>query len=492
MVGCINLDDLEVETPRDRGASASSARCRTSRPRTVILAPDCGMKYLPRESAIGKLRAMVEGGEDPARSRCASLQDASVAMREFVYRNPLARPHRVRRRRAARSAARSWTALGIERALVLRPRAARARRGVVAALSARAAPACLRGGDAHAGRVTAPLAAGEARQLDADGVDRDRRRLDDRSRQGARARIRTCRIVAVPTTYAGSEVTLGLGVTDDGVEEDRGRDPRVLPRTVIYDPELSLGLPFAVTVVSLLNAIAHAAEALYARSGNPVMDLLMPKRASAAGAAALARARCASRATSTPVATHWSPPGCAAPVLGDDGDRPCTTSSATRSAAAFGCRMPKSHAVVLPHATRLQRAGGAARDGKDRARDCVLPACRKGARPRRRARPAPCSTSATSRCADVARGDRHARRKPRPRDRPRVAEPLSQSASARARGGPRVAPARVRRRPARLRSQRARRRSIANATRDQSVRQRRPSARTRRSRCAAPRSPRSA
>jgi alcohol dehydrogenase class IV len=62
----------------------------------------------------------------------------------------------------------------------------------------------------------------------------------------------------------------------------------VLPRTVVYDPELSLGLPFATSVVSMLNAIAHAAEALYAPDGNPVMDVLA-EEGIRAGAAALPR-----------------------------------------------------------------------------------------------------------------------------------------------------------------------------------------------------------
>ena len=80
-------------------------------------------------------------------------------------------------------------------------------------------------------------------------------------------------ILAVPTTYAGSEVSPIWGLTDDGVKRT-GRDPRVLPRTVIYDPELTLTLPPGLTVTSALNAMAHAAEALYAHDGNPVAALM--------------------------------------------------------------------------------------------------------------------------------------------------------------------------------------------------------------------------
>lgn len=80
-------------------------------------------------------------------------------------------------------------------------------------------------------------------------------------------------IVAVPTTYAGSEVTPIYGITEDRVKRT-GRDPVVLPKVVIYDPALTLGLPAAVSVNSGLNAIAHAAEALYAHDGNPIVSLM--------------------------------------------------------------------------------------------------------------------------------------------------------------------------------------------------------------------------
>lgn len=80
-------------------------------------------------------------------------------------------------------------------------------------------------------------------------------------------------IIAVPTTYAGSEMTPIYGLTEDGVKKT-GRDRRVLPRTVIYDPELSLSLPLSISVTSIFNAIAHAAEGLYAQDGNPVVALM--------------------------------------------------------------------------------------------------------------------------------------------------------------------------------------------------------------------------
>lgn len=91
-------------------------------------------------------------------------------------------------------------------------------------------------------------------------------------------------ILAIPTTYAGSEMTPIYGITDAGLKKT-GRDPRVMPRTVIYDPELTLSLPVAMSVTSGMNAIAHAAEGLYAQDSNPITDLMAEE-----GIAALARA----------------------------------------------------------------------------------------------------------------------------------------------------------------------------------------------------------
>lgn len=80
-------------------------------------------------------------------------------------------------------------------------------------------------------------------------------------------------ILAIPTTYAGSEMTPIFGITEAGMKMT-GKDSRVLPRTVIYDPELTLTLPIGMSVTSGMNAIAHAAEGLYAQDSNPVMDLM--------------------------------------------------------------------------------------------------------------------------------------------------------------------------------------------------------------------------
>lgn len=77
----------------------------------------------------------------------------------------------------------------------------------------------------------------------------------------------------VATTYAGSEVTNILGETKDGLKTTV-RGPKVLPEVVIYDPELTLTLPVAMSVTSGLNAMAHAVEGLYAQDRNPVMSLV--------------------------------------------------------------------------------------------------------------------------------------------------------------------------------------------------------------------------
>jgi alcohol dehydrogenase class IV len=91
-------------------------------------------------------------------------------------------------------------------------------------------------------------------------------------------------IVAIPTTYAGSEMTPIYGITEAGLKKT-GRNISVLPRTVIYDAELSATLPVSLSVTSGINAIAHAAEGLYAHDGNPVMDLMAEEGIAAIGRA---------------------------------------------------------------------------------------------------------------------------------------------------------------------------------------------------------------
>lgn len=91
-------------------------------------------------------------------------------------------------------------------------------------------------------------------------------------------------ILAVPTTYAGSEMTPIFGLTEGRLKRT-GRDARVLPRTVLYDPSLTLSLPPAISAASGINAMAHAVEALYAEDANPVISLMAEEAIRALGEA---------------------------------------------------------------------------------------------------------------------------------------------------------------------------------------------------------------
>ncbi|QTO21864.1 maleylacetate reductase [Burkholderia seminalis] len=91
-------------------------------------------------------------------------------------------------------------------------------------------------------------------------------------------------ILAVPTTYAGSEMTPIYGLTEGRLKRT-GRDVRVLPRTVLYDPSLTVSLPPRISAASGVNAIAHAVEALYAEDANPVISLMAEEAIRALGEA---------------------------------------------------------------------------------------------------------------------------------------------------------------------------------------------------------------
>jgi maleylacetate reductase len=76
-------------------------------------------------------------------------------------------------------------------------------------------------------------------------------------------------IIALPTTYAGSEATDVWGMTEDN-QKRTGTDPRVLPRTVIYDAALTLSLPLAMSMASGLNAVAHCVDTMWAPRADPI------------------------------------------------------------------------------------------------------------------------------------------------------------------------------------------------------------------------------
>ncbi len=159
-------------------------------------------------------------------------------------------------------------------------------------------------------------------------------------------------ILAIPTTYAGSEMTPIYGLTEGGLKKT-GKDVRVLPRTVIYDPELTLALPLGLSVTSGINAIAHAAEGLYATDANPVMDLMAAEGIAALGRAlpALGRDAADLEARSEALYGAWL----CGTVLGNVGmalhHKLCHTLG-----GSFNLPHAAVHTVVLPHALAYNAA----------------------------------------------------------------------------------------------------------------------------------------
>lgn len=153
-------------------------------------------------------------------------------------------------------------------------------------------------------------------------------------------------ILAVPTTYSGSEMTTIYGITEGGIKKT-GRDPRVLPRTVIYDPALTLKLPFDISVASGLNAMAHAAEGLYAQDGNPVLALMSEEgiRALASGLRRLNRREDELDARGECLYGAWL----CGTVLGSTAmalhHKLCHTLG-----GSFNLPHAQTHSIVLPHA----------------------------------------------------------------------------------------------------------------------------------------------
>ena len=158
-------------------------------------------------------------------------------------------------------------------------------------------------------------------------------------------------VIAVPTTYAGSEMTPIYGMTEGGVKKT-GRDRKVLPRTVIYDPALTVSLPPQVSGPSGINAMAHCVEALYAHDGNPIVTLM-----AAEGIRALARSLPVVvqepdnlEARSDALYGAWL----AGIVLGQAAmgvhHKLCHTLGGT-----FNLPHAEVHTVVLPHATAYNR-----------------------------------------------------------------------------------------------------------------------------------------
>ncbi|WP_238009961.1 maleylacetate reductase [Dactylosporangium sp. AC04546] len=196
----------------------------------------------------------------------------------------------------------------------------------------------------HVPAAVAGDAAGAVRDLAADGLVA----YGGGSATGlaeAVARDTGLPIVAVPTTYAGSEMTPIWGVTDGGVKRT-GRDPRVLPRTVLYDPDLTAALPAQVAAASGLNALAHAVEALYAPDRSPVVTLLAEAAIGALGRA-LPRLVTAPDAASRTEALYgaWLCGTCLGSTTMGLHHKLCHVLGGT-----FGLPHAGVHAVILPYA----------------------------------------------------------------------------------------------------------------------------------------------
>ncbi|KWB17848.1 maleylacetate reductase [Burkholderia cepacia] len=159
-------------------------------------------------------------------------------------------------------------------------------------------------------------------------------------------------ILAIPTTYAGSEMTPIYGLTEGGIKRT-GSDARVLPKTVIYDPSLTVTLPVELSVTSGLNAIAHAAEGLYANNANPVMSLVAEEgiRALARGLPGVRRDTADLGARGDALYGAWL----CGMVLGNVGmalhHKLCHTLG-----GSFNLPHAPTHTVVLPHALAYNAA----------------------------------------------------------------------------------------------------------------------------------------
>lgn len=158
-------------------------------------------------------------------------------------------------------------------------------------------------------------------------------------------------VLAVPTTYSGSEMTPIYGLTEGGLKRTQ-RDAKVLPKTVIYDPQLTLGLPGATSAASGMNAIAHCVEALYAQEANPIVSLMAEEgiRALAASLPVIVGNPDDAEARSEALYGAWL----AGVSLGAVGmalhHKLCHTLGGT-----WNLPHAETHAIVLPHAARYNR-----------------------------------------------------------------------------------------------------------------------------------------
>jgi len=160
----------------------------------------------------------------------------------------------------------------------------------------------------------------------------------------------TLPILAVPTTYAGSEMTPIYGLTEGGMKKT-GRDLRVLPKTVIYDPRLTLSLPPALSASSGMNAIAHCVEALYAVDANPIISLMAEEgiRALASSLPKVVQDGKNLEARGDALYGAWL----AGIALGSAGM--ALHHKLCHVLGGFGLPHAETHSIVLPHAMRYNR-----------------------------------------------------------------------------------------------------------------------------------------
>ena len=151
--------------------------------------------------------------------------------------------------------------------------------------------------------------------------------------------------LVVPTTYAGSEVTSLLGETAGGEKVTR-TGPEILPQVVVYDVALTTSLPWAVTVTSAVNAMAHAVEALYAPDRTADTDDLATRALGtlAGGLSALHRDPDDLDARADLLLGAWLAGRCLAAVTMGLHHKLCHVLGGT-----FDLPHAETHAVVLPH-----------------------------------------------------------------------------------------------------------------------------------------------
>ena len=165
--------------------------------------------------------------------------------------------------------------------------------------------------------------------------------------------------IVVPTTYAGSEATPILGETQDAIKVTQ-RSEKILPEVIVYDVDLTLGLPVPISIASGLNAVAHAAEALYAPDGNPLISALAEDGVAALlGSLPVVFARPTNApARSAALYGAWLCGTCLGAVAMGLHHKLCHALGGT-----FGLPHAETHAIILPHvlAYNLPSAPGARR-----------------------------------------------------------------------------------------------------------------------------------